>query len=992
MSNRAFSYKPCLDTLLRSTAVCAIAVLAAVDAAAQPSATLASPRIVAHIDDSVRVTLPGNASAHAGAEYDLGEAPESARLTSASLLLKRTPAQQADLDRFLTELQNPSSPSYRRWLTPDEFGQLYGPNNADIVALVSWLDSEGLTEIAVSKGRSGIRFSGSVGLIEQVFHTSIHSFRRGNVESIANVTAPSIPAALAPVVAGVLDLDTTPAESDLVIGPAGRFDPLARRSVVEHPSAAGLPQPDYTAPFANFSEFLFLTPGDVATMYNTPNKALNANFAGGSSYDGTGVTIGIIGDAPFSTTTDAAIVENWRKLFLPSNYKFNLTVTNVNGASSSNALNEAFLDLETAGGVAPGAAFHFYTSANSILPAITQALDDNAVDIINVSFGKCEKIAGVFNQSILADWQQAAAQGIAVTVSAGDTGSARCDSNGSNEASDGLAVNYYGSTEYNVAVGGTDTWGLVDNFSEYVNSSTSDSAADYYRTVVKPILESTWNDSQASSSETPGPIAKAVVIRDTVNAGGGGPSSCSTQSSAGACLSGYPKPSFQSGPGVPADGVRDLPDVALMSGPGYDYAGWLVCSEDLGDCQENSSGTFSFHAIGGTSAAAPTFAGILALVEQRTGKRLGQSSVSQLYSLARNFGSKVFNDVTLGNNAPPCYAPTPSFPSPNCVKNAEGFYFESGYNTTSGYDLATGLGSVNVTNLVEFWGGSAPASASIVVKPAAATIFRGATLSVTVSVSGSSATPTGTVTLSSGSYKSGNATLSAGKASIVIPANALPAGADTLTASYSGDAKFASSSGTAKVTVTLATPIVTVKPAAATTSRGNILSVAVIIASAEGTPAGSITLTCGSYKSAPATLLAGKATIRIPAGELTAGRDTLTASYAGAEDYTAASGHALITVTKETPKVTVTTAASIAKATALTVTIKVAAASGAITGKVSLASGSYKSAATALVKGSVKIVIPAGKLAVGKDTLTASYSGDTNNNDASDKVTVNVTP
>lgn len=849
------------------------------------------PRIAAPVDTTVRATLAGSVPHDARPEFDLGEAPAATQMSHIRLIFARSSEQQVALDSYLAELIDTSSPSYHKWLTPDEFGRFYGPAESDIAAVRDWLESEGLSEVSVPKGRASIEFSGSIASIERAFQTSIHSFRDGEREFLANVTDPSIPSALAPLVKGIVDLNTIPPETDLVRGPGGRYNPLTGQL-----EAGDGVDPEYTGT-RNGNPFLFLTPGDVATMYNTPNETLNANFAGGSTYDGSGVIIGVIGAFEL-TSSSATPISNWRKLFLPAKYPLKLTITNVDGTTNLLGVDEAFLDIETAGGIAPGAAMHFYASYPTILPAITQALDDNTVDILNVSFGKCEKTAGNSdNQAILADWQQAAAQGIAVTVSAGDTGSARCDTNGSNEASEGLAVNYFASTPYNVAVGGTDMYGLLNNFSEYVQPSTSDASKAYYRTLINPVPESTWNDSQANSTAVPGPISKAVVFRDTVNAGGGGASSCSTQSTSGVCTSGNPKPSWQSAKGVPDDHVRDLPDVALMSGVGSDSAAWLVCSNDLGSCALES-GQFSFTGIGGTSAAAPTFAGMLALVEQKSGDRLGQEAEKNLYDLYNNFGTRAFNDITLGNNAPPCYTPSQFLSSPDCVKNKAGYYFESGYNSGTGYDQASGLGSVNATSLVEFWGAAAPLPATVTVKPLSSSVFRGDSLAVTVTVTGKSGTPSGTVELGGGGFVSKAKSLSGGKATFAIPANVLAAGTDLLTANYSGDSRFDEAAGKAKVTVTQLTPTVKVAPAASTTPSSKSLAVTVQVLAAAGTPAGTVTLSSGNYTS-PATVLAGgKAKITIPANKLVVGTDTLTAVYKGSADYKQAKGHASIKVTK----------------------------------------------------------------------------------------------
>jgi hypothetical protein len=238
-------------------------------------------------------------------------------------------------------------------------------------------------------------------------------------------------------------------------------------------------------------------------------------------------------------------------------------------------------------------------------------------------------------------------------------------------------------------------------------------------------------------------------------AGSGGKSSCSTNTTVdtsttykvGTCTSGYSKPSWQTGTGVPSDGVRDIPDISLMAGSGDDSAAWLVCSDDKNgsyttNCTTQSNGYFYFVAYGGTSTAAPAFAGILALVQQKTGSRLGQAAQT-LYALYNgSYSASIFHDVTVGNISVPCTSGTP-----NCALNSAGYYFESGYNTTTGYDLATGLGSVDATQLVNYWSsstGSATATVSVSASPNPVTTAE--SLAVTISVSGSSGTPTGTVT------------------------------------------------------------------------------------------------------------------------------------------------------------------------------------------------------------------------------------------------------
>ncbi len=959
-------------------AACALAATLPCAAAAQAP----RPRITKAVDDSVRVALPGSISPLARPEFDLGEVPAATQLTSVKLLLKRSPEQAAALTAYLEQLQQSSSPNFHRWLTPDQFGQLYGPADEDIAAITGWLESEGLTGVSADKGRIAIQFSGNAAQIERVFQTSIHSFKNGSREFLSNTTDPRIPAALSPVVAGIYDLSDLQPTSHLVYGPDGRYNP-ALKKLVTRDTAPGSAHPELTG---KNGTFLYITAADGATLYNTPNKTLNANFTSGATYDGTGATIGVGGTSPI----DTSIVVNYRTLFLGD--KKAPTVTN-DDATSTNAQNEAYLDLDVSGGMAPGATQHFYT-APKLSTAITHMLSDNSVDVFNLSFGECEfNLGATLNQAYLGYWQQAAGQGISVTVSSGDSDSAGCDGKDDYPAYLGLAVNGLASTPYNLAIGGTDTYGLVTDFSTYVGT-TEDS--NYFRSLLKPIPESPWNDSQVA----PGPISQAVAAtgRYSINGGGGGASSCSMETLSGdayVCTSGYAKPSWQKGTGVPADKVRDLPDLSLMAGPGYDSGAWLVCTESGGDCSVNSSGEFFFSGIGGTSASAPAFAGILALIRQKTGDRLGQAA-NEIYSLFNGpHAGAIFNDITTGNNSPPCQQPNSIYPSPNCVKNTVGNYFESGYNAGTGYDQATGLGSVNATNLISYW--SVPngtATATVAVQPASSSILRGASLSVAITVSGGSGTPAGTVTLSSGTYSSAAASLSSGKATIVIPAGSLAVGSDTLTASYSGSPTYASATGEATVKVTEITPAVTVTPASSTVASTSSLSVAVAVSATSGTPTGTVTLTGGGYTSPATALASGKATIVIPAGKLTVGSDKLTASYSGDSNDTTASGTATVTVTqgKVTPTVKVTPASSsVARASSLSVAIQVTSTLGTPTGTVTLFGGGYTSKATTLSAGKATIVIPASTLKVAKDVLTASYSGDAKDNTATGTASVTVT-
>ena len=669
---------------------------------------------------------------------------------------------------------------------------------------------------------------------------------------------------------------------------------------------------------------LYMVPGDAATIYNTPNTVLNANFPSGTSYTGTGVTIGVGGDA----IIDPGTVASYRQRFLGDTKQ--PTVVNVDGTTAVGDQDEAYLDLEIAGGLAPGADLVFYT-ASTIDVAIDQMLNDTpTVDIFNLSFGACELDLTTDDNKLIHDWwQQAATLGIAVTVSTGDDGSAACDNNNTAmTAAGGLLVSGFASTPFNIAVGGTDFGPLLNSFSTYVNPSSSNSAAKFYRTATKYIPEWTWNDSTTVNTT----ISANVPVMDTTHlnatnivAASGGKSTCSTNSTTytpqenkGTCTSGYSKPNWQRGAGVPNDSARDIPDISIMGGAGGDAAAWLVCTDDqepnssgvtvTADCTTQADGHFYFFGFGGTSTSAPAFAGILALVQEKTSSRLGQAA-KDLYNLYNGtHAASIFHDVTTGNISVPC-ASTPTL-SADCVKNTAGNYFLSGYDTTAGYDLATGIGSVDVNQLITYWGTAAgPETSLVTVAPSASTIARTDALTVDVTIQGSTATgnPSGTVTLSGGGYTSTAQTLTASGAdsatySFNIAANTLNKGTDTLTATYSGDTNYAVQTGTATVTVNALTPTVTVTPATANVTSGVSTTIAVLVAGTGATSTGTVTLSGGGYTSAAQPLNGtGAYTFTVPAyGFTTSGAVTLTVNYSGDPGYNAASGTAGITVAVST--------------------------------------------------------------------------------------------
>lgn len=521
---------------------------------------------------------------------------------------------------------------------------------------------------------------------------------------------------------------------------------------------------------------------------------MNSNFqTGQASYDGTGITIGVISNSYDGISG----YRNYRTLFgLPSR-GIQAVYDGNSGNLSSVSDTEVLLDTEVAGGIAPGAQIALYAAPDTIfqpgiLLAAYRAIEDNEVNILNLSFGACEADMGAAgNQEVLSLWQQAAAQGITVVVAAGDSGSAACDDPHTEvAASKGLAVNGLASTPYNIAVGGTDFDILPSAFSTYV-SATNGSG---YTSTHGYIPEMPWNDSTTTNNSLSGNVAAMNSGSTNIIAGGGGASSQGAVA-ANNILSGYPKPAWQVGyPLSNTYSVRDLPDVSLFAGDGLYRATWAFCSDN--DCT-GSSPTIS--GVGGTSASTPAFAGILALVNQRVGAstRLGQAAWV-LYDLAQT-SPTVFNQIAAGNNSVPCTAG-----SPNCGKNG----FLTGYNASTGYNLATGLGSVDITQLVNHWQDDSRNSTQTSLSLDQAIFVHGTTVKITASVNPSAASGTIALVNNSGSQLG----ISTSSAPTLFPLTAgsasgsysqLPGGSYSVFANYSGDGTYAgSTSSGVKVAVT----------------------------------------------------------------------------------------------------------------------------------------------------------------------------------------------
>ncbi len=699
---------------------------------ASAQTSLVQPRITQAVDESKLTVLRGNTHPLARPQFDRGAAPADLPAERMQLVLKRSPAQEATLEKFMAEQQDQSSPNYHKWLTPAEFGREFGAADQDVQTITSWLESHGFQVSKPLDGRSVIEFSGNAAQVKETFHTEIHKFVVNGEEHWANTNDPSIPTALTAVVAGVNTLH------NFFPKPSSR----AKAASARNQSSGGTNEVRSNVTFTTNSncgltvvtDCFGLGPADFGIIYNV-TPLWNAGI------DGTGQTIAVVTDSNIVIQDD----RDFRSIFgLPAKDPV-VTVNGSNPGLNSDEI-EAILDVEWSGAVARNANIDLVVSASTNSQFGGDLSDTFIVNenpppsILSESFGACELSLGTVENGFLnSTWSQAATEGITVLVSSGDNGSAACDiptpavgncgfSAGAvvQIASCGLAVNGLASTPFNIAVGGTEFNDIADPLTFWSANNTAGTQAS----ALSYIPERTYNDSCADPAvvaffllataeaacnnstvqNQPGTQNSLGVFFDSVSGGSGGKSNCTTFDGTDplSCTGGYAKPSWQVVL-TPADGKRDLPDVSLFAGDGtISGSFYVVCNRDFsgitGSCNLSNGNSLR---VGGTSVSTQVFAGIMALVDQKNESKEGNAN-TVLYPLAQaplgNCNSAgppsatcVFNDVRIGTIAMPCSQGTA-----NCVVNTGGDLVGvlSGFSAGTGYDLATGLGSVNAANLV----------------------------------------------------------------------------------------------------------------------------------------------------------------------------------------------------------------------------------------------------------------------------------------------------
>jgi len=723
------------------------------------------------IDDAKTVPLRGTVHPLAQSRFDRGAVPDSFPAERMLLMLNRPPDRETGLQRFLQRVHTPGSASYHQWLTPQQFGDEFGPADSDVQTAVSWLNSHGFTVARTTKGKNLIEFSGTAGQLREAFRTEIHEYRIQSETHYANATGLKIPEALAQLVRGVSPINNFRAKPAVHVVGRASYSRSTRQV-----------SPQFTNPNGE-KNFYALAPEDFATEYDLAPLY-------GAGVDGAGQTIGII----ISSNIDLSVANAYRQLFhLPSNPP-QIVIDGGDPGEQQDAGTEAYLDAELSGAIAPNATVNLYISSGSqvadpLMLAALRAIEDDQATVLTASFESCESSLGPAGNPFWSSlWEQAAAQGQTVFVSSGDAGSAGCDFfNFEESATRGLAVNGIASTPWNVAVGGTDFY-----YADYATGAPS--AATFWNqtndsglgSLKEHLPEQAWNE----------PFGFNVFGGATsIVASGGGASSCalfSYDSSGNAvCQAGYPKPVWQNAPGVPSDGVRDLPDVSLFAASGSNRSAYPICA-DAGDCSVSSEDRSSVLLVGGTSASSPAMAGIMALINQKYGRQ-GQANFT-LYALARQQPA-VFHDITIGSNNVPC---DPGSPNCSLDTNGDGFHSLQEYPAGPGYDLATGLGSLDANALVADWSKTVfqPTTTTLSLSPT--TFIHGTQVLIksTVAPATGSGTPTGDI----GVITNGALQLPQGDAirlasgTVDTKTFLFPGGTYQVTAAYGGDGDFAGSS------------------------------------------------------------------------------------------------------------------------------------------------------------------------------------------------------
>jgi hypothetical protein len=749
----------------------------------------AIPRITSQVENSGLVSLPNSVHPWARAQFDRGPAPAnmSGRMV---MVLKRSPEQEAALQTLLAAQQDPHSPNYHKWLTPEDFGKRFGVADADLQTVSGYLSARGMSVGRVYGNHMAIEVSATAGQIKSTFQTEIHTYSVAGKTFYANNSNPKIPSALHGVVSGFAALNNFRATGGSGAGAQGTLDGPTHTI-----------KPLYTT--GTSPNFTYgISPGDLDVIYDIPATTAQGN-------GGQNVNVGVIGDSDINVS----YVNNYRSIFgLSANPP--VVVVDGNDPGVNDDAYIAYKQIELVGAVAPNATIYYYTSATTDYDtgldfALIRAVTDNHVQVLVLGFQSCETALGATGMFLVNQvTEEAAAQGMTVVAASGDTGAAGCEVPGTvGKATTGYAVNGYASSPFVTAVGGTDFfYGALTPATTYWNNTNSGTPS--YTSAKSYIPEQVWNDSYA-----PGGLGTSNSVNGTSVelASGGGPSTAGSDGVAVA--QGIPiyQSTYQTkNPLIPtvSTTARIIPDISFFAGSGanqtegYNNSAYLLCMQPS-DCIGNGQFTYS----GGTEASSAVFAGAVALAVNKlnSSSRFGLGNINpSLYSM---MGVSIApHDIVRGTNELACTGGN------NCSGGNM-----TGYAAWAGFDGATGFGSFDITSFVTNYApsGSTPSKVALtIVDPltglAPVCVSGGVTtpnctthstwlqFTVTASPASGTGTPTGDVDIFTSSPLQadttvGTLTLTGGTATTT--SDLLPGGTYNLYARYAGDGTYGSSVG-----------------------------------------------------------------------------------------------------------------------------------------------------------------------------------------------------
>lgn len=588
--------------------------------------------VTSPVDQRDQVELIGSVRKELSRGRDQGRVDAQKELKGITLSSVKTPAQQAALDKLIIDQQDPGSPDYHRWLTPEQFGERFGADPHDIDKLVTWLDGVGFSNIHVANGKNFVTFDGNVANAETSFGTEIHSFTLNGESHFANSRNIGIPAAFKKLVVGLSGLDDFYPKS------------LHRRA------NNGVVRPD----FNNSSSTHSLTASDIQAIYD-----IGPLYTKG--FTGAGIKLVIVGEATVAANDKS--IAAYRALNGLSAINLQVATAPSDPPTSSAEIDESYIDIEVSGAVATGATIVYVATANAF-NAARYAIDQPLGQIISMSFVTCESDNASYAKQVFEnELQKAASEGITFIAGSGDTGTAGCDQKDETSAVRGASVTYPASSQYVTAVGGTE---LDESLFPGVYWGPPNANGG---SALKYIPEKAWNDTlDGTDFGCPG-LTKGSSNGIGCASGGG--------------VSGiFGRPSWQVVSGVLSGklSARAVPDLAFAAS--WDHDPYLICVP--GYC---GNGLGSAYPDGGTSATAPLFAGIAALLDQKLSPLDGkQGNLNpRIYTLAGSSAYKtVFNDVQLLGNSVPG---------------------QVGYQAGTGYDLVTGWGSVDANQFVSAFTG-----------------------------------------------------------------------------------------------------------------------------------------------------------------------------------------------------------------------------------------------------------------------------------------------